>query len=112
MTIISQGVKMRLGDLLDVSELSELITSRHILRRNHATLPLTILNYSNECMFEGFWPETVQQCRGLIVETFNDSRDILPESPIISRPFHKFFNLNQESHPETFELNLPAVQPT
>jgi RNA ligase len=62
-------------------------------------------------MFEDFWPDTVQKCRGLIIDpTVNHNP--CSDCTIISRPFHKFFNLNHASQPDYSEANLPAVVPT
>lgn len=102
---------MRLGDLLDVNELRELIKSRHIVRRNHPDLPIAILNYTNECMFNDYWPEIVQQCRGLIINP-KANHEICDDCQVIARPFHKFFNLNHNSQPDYHESNLPKVEPT
>lgn len=103
---------MKLGEHLDVSHLRVLMASKHISMQKHPTLPLAILNYTNSCMFDDFWPDTVQKCRGLIIETAKFSGDIIPESTIISRPFHKFFNLNHTNQQEYQEQNLPSVEPT
>jgi RNA ligase len=102
---------MRLGDLLDVNELRELIKSRHIIRRDHPELPMAILNYSNSCLFDNFWPETVQHCRGLIINPRPD-HEICADCDVLSRPFHKFFNLNHQNQPDYLESNLPKVEPT
>lgn len=102
---------MKLGKLLDVEMLRAFMKDGYVLRRNHPTLPLAILNYSNACMFQDFWPEVVQQCRGLIVGAVHD-HDVCDDCEVISRPFHKFFNLNHSSEPLYHEGNLPAVVPT
>lgn len=102
---------MRLGDLLDVNELRELIKSRHIIRRDHPELPMAILNYSNSCLFDNFWPETVQHCRGLIINPRPD-HEICADCDVLSRPFHKFFSLNDQNQPDYLESNLPKVEPT
>lgn len=113
---------MFLADLLDIEQLRDLITRGYIRQQNHPTLPLAILNYSNECIFDNFWPEVVQHCRGLIVELAHNykkgtdvdrsSTGLIPESTIVARPFHKFFNLNQSNQPDYEENNLPKVVPT
>ena len=102
---------MNLGDYLDVTELHALMASKHIRMQRHPKLPMAILNYTNECMFDDFWPETVQKCRGLIINPVAN-HDPCPDCQIISRPFHKFFNLNHSSQPDYLEANLPTVVPT
>ena len=102
---------MRLGDYLDVEELNKLIKSKHIRVQRHPDLSLAILNYSNECLFDDFWTETIQKCRGLIINPVAN-HEICGDCQIISRPFHKFFNLNHSSQPDYHEANLPTVVPT
>lgn len=102
---------MKLGELLDITLLREDINSRHILRRDHPNLPLSILNYSNSCMFEDYWSPAVQVCRGLVIE-LGEHQPISEDCEIVARPFHKFFNLNHVSQPDYWEGNLPSIQPT
>lgn len=103
---------MRLGNLLDMQELANHIVTGHIYFRRHPSLPLAILNYTNECMFNNYWPDVVQKCRGLVINTTEWDRGNPPDSDVVSRPYHKFFNLNQQSQPETLEVNLPKVEPS
>jgi len=103
---------MLLGNLLNIQELADNIVQGFIRFQRHPTLPLAILNYSNECMFNNYWPETVQICRGLIIDTTEWDKGNTSESVVISRPFHKFFNLNQSDQPDYQEANLPKVIPT
>lgn len=100
---------MYLGKLLNIASLRSLMDQKYITCRHHPSLPLAILNYTNECMFQNFWPEEVQHCRGLVVQTSEFGRDVVPESTIVARPFHKFFGLNHTGQPEYAEENLPRV---
>lgn len=88
------------------------IAQGYIRFQRHPTLPLAILNYSNECMFANYWSEPVQICRGLIIDTTEWDKGYTSNSVIISRPFHKFFGLNQQDQPDYQEANLPKVTPT
>ena len=105
---------MKLGQLLDIRLLRPLIVNRHILLRTHPNLPMAILNYSNSCLFEDFWPHEVQCCRGLVIHTCPShlTTGVCEECEIAARPFHKFFNLNHASQPDYHEENLPKVEPT
>jgi RNA ligase len=103
---------MYLGNLLDIGELRDLIARKYISYQVHPEFPLAILNYTNQCMFDNYWPDTVQKCRGLVIELAEYSRDIIPESTVIARPFHKFFGLNHEGQTDYDIANLPAVEPT
>src|SRR6266404_2779333 len=102
---------MRLGEYLDITELHKLIESGHIKMQRHPEYPLAILNYSNECMFDDYWPDVIQKCRGLIINAPTNHAPC-EDCEIVSRPFHKFFNLNHNSQPDYIEGNLPESTPT
>lgn len=95
---------MLLKDLLNTEELDKHIQSKHIRIQSHPTLPLFIYNYSNECLFEDYWPDVVCKCRGLITT----AEALYDERRVIARPFHKFFNLGHNSQPDYQEANLPV----
>lgn len=103
---------MLLGKLLDMQSLTDDIVQGYIKFQRHPSLPLAILNYSNQCMFQDYWSEPVQTCRGLIINTTEWDKGNTSNSKIISRPFHKFFNLNHQNQEEYQEANLPSVVPT
>ena len=68
------------------SELNSLVNQGLISRRKHPEFDLWILNYTEKCTFQRHWDDVTEQCRGLIVDgNFN----------IVSRPFRKFFTLNE-----------------
>ncbi len=58
---------------------------------------LILFNYTEKCTFERYWNEFTMAARGLI---FNKET-----GEIVSRPYKKFFNLNE--HETTFFKNLP-----
>lgn len=60
-----------------------------IRSQNHKDYPLTIYNYTHKCQSEGHWNKYTKMCRGLVLEDVTGR--------IISRPFEKFFNWNEES---------------
>lgn len=102
---------MKLGEYLDIKELHELILTRFISMRRHPSLPMAILNYTNACMFNDLRTDTIQKCRGLIIH-LDANQEVNPECLIISRPFRKFFNLNNSNQEDYQESNLPLVEPT
>lgn len=101
-----------LGEYLDTHELIGDLTQGYLKFQRHPTLPLAILNYSNSATFDNYWTDVVQKCRGLVINTVEWDKGNIPKSEIISRPFRKFWNLNQQDRPDCQEGNLPAVIPT
>lgn len=71
-----------------LSELPELVSKKMISARRHATLPLTIYNYTvaSQMTPPALWTEAMKDCRGLILDD---------DGEIIGRPFRKFWNLEQ-----------------
>jgi RNA ligase len=82
---------VNLSDLLDLTELDNLIAEKRITRQVHPSLPIYILNYSNRAQFLGKWTNTERVCRGLIVEDGTDK--------VIARGPEKFFNYGQPGSP-------------
>jgi RNA ligase len=78
---------MMLNNLMDVNQLLRHIEEGVVSQRQHPTLPLRILNYTQKATFDRIWDEVTVQCRGLIVDDNNQ---------IISRCMPKFWNLGQE----------------
>jgi len=87
--------------MMDIEEIKTRIASGLILAKKHPHLPLTIFNYTKRCQYDSSWDEYTRMCRGLILDSENE---------IVSRPFKKFFNLNETS--ETRLENLPIEYPT
>lgn len=80
-----------LQDILNITELAEMIRLKRINVQWHPTLPLRIFNYSNAAQFANKWTEAERVCRGLIV----DETDA-----VIARGPSKFFNYGQPGAPE------------
>ena len=93
---------MRLVHVTDIADW-ELIQKRVeeglITARPHDQYPLTIYNYSKECMITQAWDEATTMCRGLIV----DDKGI-----VVARPFPKFFNFGETAVPEYVKNGQPA----
>jgi T4 RnlA family RNA ligase len=63
-----------------------MLDERMIIVQKHPGADLFIYNYTNKAQYEGVWNEITLQCRGLILDA---------ELNIVSRPFKKFFNLEE-----------------
>lgn len=63
------------------------VENGYLTRRDHPNLPFYILNYTNKTVYDRRWNEITLACRGLVVN--RETREI------VSRPFGKFFNLNE-----------------
>lgn len=84
---------VRLWTLFTEAELNHAVTERLVVRRQHATEPLAILNYTERCQHEpGLWSPLTMACRGIIYRT--DTHEL------VARPFRKFFNYGQAGAPE------------
>lgn len=83
---------VNISEILDIGELTNLIVEGHINVTHHPSLPLRIYNYSKTASYafrgKENWPNAAIQCRGLIV----DDDDL-----IVSRPFPKFFGMQEHS---------------
>ncbi len=93
---------MQIEQYLDVAELTKHINEGWVDQRRHKVLPLSILCYSRNTVYEDRWNDITEKCRGLIVAD---------DGLIVSRPFPKFFNLETVSRPETYFDNLPKEAP-
>lgn len=85
---------------IDLTELRKRIEAGLILTDKHPELDLYIYNYTKRTQYERMWDRYTRICRGLILNSSGN---------IVSRPFPKFFNLNET--PETLAQNLPNEIP-
>ncbi len=86
-----------ISNVYELPDLDTLILNKYITVRKHPTEDLYIYNYTAKTQYDNLWNETTMTCRGLIADG---------EGKVVSRPFKKFFNLEQvESLPnEPFEV--------
>lgn len=63
-----------------------MLDERMVIVQKHPAADLFIYNYTNKAQYDGVWNEVTLQCRGLILDG---------EWNIVSRPFKKFFNLEE-----------------
>ncbi len=95
---------MKLFDLFTEAELQGQIEKKMVKRQVHPIFPLAILNYTQVATFTPeHWNHVTNKCRGIIY----DSETL----EVVSRPFEKFWNLNDARHPETLTENLPSSPP-
>jgi RNA ligase len=66
--------------------------------KTHADGGLVLLNYTEECQFQGAWDDVTRHCRGLVIDT--------QRWEVAALPFQKFFNLNER--PESSLEALPG----
>lgn len=78
------------SEFIDYDSLPRLISDGLITARPHPWSGLTIYNYSQRCQFSQAWSPTTLACRGLILTS---------EGHVISRPFEKFFNIEEYKSP-------------
>jgi RNA ligase len=83
----------------DLNILNEYIEKGLIIKQVHATLPLSIYNYSRTCQYDRLWDDVTLNCRGLVLDN---------EGNVIAKPFPKFFNMEELSDTqipkESFEV--------
>jgi RNA ligase len=80
-----------LDEVLNPSELSEMINQGYVQVRHHPDYPYVIFCYTKQAMFERKWNHTTMTCRGLIVNE--------DTSEVLARPFKKFFNVGEPDAP-------------
>lgn len=88
-----------LADLFDPDLLDKHLHEKNIRMQRHPSLPLSIYNYTERCVYESAWDVATLTCRGLIV---GDNQQVK------ARPFPKFFNHGQPGAPD-LDLSAPAV---
>lgn len=95
----------KLNEVMDTTRLAQLIATGYVSRRQHDRFPLAILNYTAQAQYDAAleWGPELNLARGLI---FN-----VETEEIVARPFAKFWNFNDERHPETLLQNLPSENP-
>jgi len=83
---------LNLYDLLDPSELQEMMDEKRIFKQVHPSRPLSIYNYTAKAQYANKWSKSERVCRGLIVE--DDTNNVIARGP------EKFFNYGQPGSPE------------
>jgi RNA ligase len=91
-------LRTTVGVVIDEVELATAIQRGHIRKGSHPAEPLSILSYTDRCVYERGWNRTTRACRGLIVHD---------DGSIIARPWGKFFNYGEPDAP-LLDLASPA----
>ena len=90
-----------LRDIIDAADLQRALDERLVVQRQHPTMTLLILNYTEHCQYErGAWNDTTRACRGIIYDA--------ETTEVVARPFRKFFNHGQSEAPQ-LDLSAPAI---
>ena len=94
---------MRLTQLFSAADLQSQLEAGMVKATPHPSGRLTIFNYTQRAQYTPeLWNHVTDLCRGLIVDTENN---------LVARAFQKFWNLDDQRHPETLTANLPITQP-
>lgn len=90
---------------IDRKQVMAAIKAGDVRMQKHPTLPLAILNYTQQCQFAGHWDDITTRCRGLVVEwkTRGEKLPIVIESP------PKFFNHNEPQAPDLTKWNFYSI---
>ena len=96
---------MYLYEYVNEETLRQAITADLVKVQRHPnkSIPLDIYTYTRRAVLDNIWNEATIKCRALIVNR--------QTKEIVARSFEKFFNINDEGHPETLEENLPSGTP-
>lgn len=86
--------------LIPPTGLASALRDRHVTRKQHPHLPLSILTYAPICQYENLWNDVTMRCRGLVVD--DDS------GMIVALPFPKIFVTTMHNHGLAFAPPLPA----
>lgn len=82
-----------LDQIVDMTLYNEMLEAKYIKEQSHPKFPsLTIVNYTDSCMWDQKWNDVTLACRGIIFD-----KDTLE---VYARPFSKFFNYEQEGAPQ------------
>lgn len=88
-----------IADLMPPADLTAAINARHVTRKTHPTLPLSIYTYSRTAQYERAWTPVTTMCRGLIADD--------KTGEIIAWPFPKFFNVAEHGYGNEYAPPLP-----
>ena len=77
---------MKIEEIMDKKLLDEMIEKKYVNVQKHPFANLWLLNYSKSCQIDHVWNEVTTKCRGLIIDMFGN---------IVSRPFEKFYNMEE-----------------
>ena len=92
---------IHLDEVVDSEELAYMLEHKYVKEQVHPLFPqFRILNYTDAAMWDQIWNDTTMTCRGLIYDAISGE--------VISRPFRKFFNSDQEQAP-TFDIGTELV---
>jgi RNA ligase len=94
---------MKLASLFSSEDLAAALDAKHVTRRQHPTLPLSIYTYSRACQYEKAWSPVTIACRGLIAD------DVTGD--VVAWPFPKFFGVQEHALGNDYAPPLPEGEP-
>lgn len=94
---------VKIAEICDPVLMAQMISGGYVTARPHASLPLTILNYTPKAQYEWKWNAATVAARGLI---YNHET-----GEVIARPFEKFFNWDQGRGNEVWDNPMPPKGP-
>lgn len=97
---MSGKITVPMSSVFDLDVYNTSVDAGHIRVRNHFELPYLIHNYTEACVWESGWNSATLACRGLVTHAVTGE--------VISRPFKKFFNLNQIEALGTIDFDTPV----
>src|SRR5690606_37135186 len=93
---------MKLENLLDIDMLANEIDAGYVTERYHPEFgELAILNYTDQCQFDGHWNEVTMLARGLIYNR--------ETGEVVARGLPKFFNWGDEKHASQLDPDMPIL---
>lgn len=90
---------MKITELFSLEDLEAEVQDGYVTERQHKTLPLTILNYTDKATYDQRWNAVTRRCRGLIVNYI--TQEVIASGPA------KFFNYGEPSAKE-YPLHTPV----
>lgn len=88
-----------LDELFPPADLKAEVDSGFVTRKQHPTLPLSIMTYTQSCMYERHWNHVTRRCRGLIAEDGTGQ--------IVAWCLPKFYNLSEHDGGAPYAPPLP-----
>ena len=86
--------------IVDLDEISALVSSGHLAEAVHPEFGYRILNYTTRTVIEHGWTDTTERCRGLVL----DADDF-----VVARPIRKFHNYTSVRPPGFVQTKAPLV---
>lgn len=94
----------QLTDLFPAADLQAEVDAGFVTRKQHPTLPLSILTYTQAAQYSHHWNPVTMRCRGLVVEDSTDRIVALPFPKIFVTAMHGVHDFAPPLPAEPFEI--------